>query len=193
MTGAEKAADKAGPKAAAADDEVLVARVLRGDDQAFSQLYRRYARYMAGVAYRLYGEDSELDDTVQEAFLEAVRCLDKLQDPTRLRSWLVTITVRCVRRRIGKRQKRRRLADGVGEVAPRMSNPEDRAEVDALYAALDQIPDKLRIPWVLNKVEGATLPEVARLCESSLSTVKRRIAEADKRLERRLHGTQKNA
>lgn len=178
---------QAKPRVAKEGDEVLVARVLRGDEHAFSQLYRRYARYMAGVAFRLYGEDSEIDDTVQEAFLEAVRCLGKLQDPTRLRSWLVTITVRCVRRRIGKRQKRRRLADGVSDVAPRSSDPDDRARVDALYQALDQIPEKLSTPWILHRVEGETLPEVAKLCESSLSTVKRRIADAEQRLERRLH------
>lgn len=180
-------AGQATPRVAQESDEVLVARVLRKDEQAFSQLYRRYARYVAGVAFRLYGEDSEIDDTVQEAFVEAVRCLDKLQDPSRLRSWLVTITVRCVRRRIGKRQRRRRLADGVAEVAPRASDPKDRAQVDALYQALDQIPDKLRIPWILHNVEGETLPEVAKLCDSSLSTIKRRIADADKRLTRRLH------
>jgi RNA polymerase sigma-70 factor (ECF subfamily) len=178
---------QAAPRIAKESDEVLVARVLRKDEHAFSQLYRRYARYMAGVAFRLYGEDSEIDDTVQEAFVEAVRCLDKLQDPTRLRSWLVTITVRCVRRRIGKRQRRRRLADGVSQVAPRASDPEDRADVDELYQALDQIPEKMRTPWILHKVEGETLPEVAKLCESSLSTIKRRIADADKRLQRRLH------
>ncbi len=178
---------QAAPRLAEVDDETLVARVLRRDEQAFTLLYRRHAGYLAGVAYRLFGEDSELDDTVQEAFLEAVRGLEKLQDPKRLRSWLVTITVRCVRRRIAKRQKRRRIVAGVTQVAAQSSDPSDRGPVDALYQALDQIPDKLRIPWVLHKIEGETLPEVARLCESSLSTIKRRIADADQRLSRRLH------
>jgi RNA polymerase sigma-70 factor (ECF subfamily) len=167
-------------------DDVLVARVLRGDEAAFTSLYRRHARYVAGVAYRLFGEDSELDDTVQEAFLEAVRGLAKLQDPSRFRAWLVTITVRSVHKRLGKRQRRRKLAAGVGEVMPRASDPGDRVEVDALYDALEQVPPDVRVPWILHKIEGETLPEVARLCDSSLSTVKRRIADAEKRIARRL-------
>jgi RNA polymerase sigma-70 factor (ECF subfamily) len=169
------------------DDETLVARVLDGDESAFTRLYRRHARYMAGVAYRLFGEDSELDDTVQEAFLEAVRSLPKLQDPSRLRSWLVTITVRTVHRRLAKRQRRRRLGDAIVDVAPQSSDPADQSSLDDLYEALDQIPEDLRVVWVVHKIEGATLPETAKMCAVSLSTVKRRIADAEKRLARRLH------
>jgi DNA-directed RNA polymerase specialized sigma24 family protein len=48
------------------------------------------------------------------------------------------------------------------------------------------LPGKLRVPWVLNRIADETLPEVATLCDTSLATVKRRIAEAEKRLKRRL-------
>jgi RNA polymerase sigma-70 factor (ECF subfamily) len=67
-----------------------------------------------------------------------------------------------------------------------VSDPEDRRAVDELYDALDQLPDDLRVPWVLSRVEQFSLPEVARICDSSLSTIKRRVAEAERRIDRRL-------
>src|SRR5436190_514218 len=68
----------------------------------------------------------------------------------------------------------------------RSSDPRDRLPVDELYDALDRLPPDLRVPWVLARIEQSTLPEVARICEISLATVKRRIADADARIERRL-------
>ena len=43
-----------------------------------------------------------------------------------------------------------------------------------------------RVPWVLARIEGQALTEVANACECSLATAKRRIAEAETRLTRRL-------
>ena len=45
---------------------------------------------------------------------------------------------------------------------------------------------KLRIPWTLHAIDGETLPDVARLCDISVATAKRRIADAAGRLDRRL-------
>jgi RNA polymerase sigma-70 factor (ECF subfamily) len=58
--------------------------------------------------------------------------------------------------------------------------------VDELYDALYRLPDQLRIPWVLARVEQQPLKDVADACAVSLATVKRRILEADERLERKL-------
>jgi RNA polymerase sigma-70 factor (ECF subfamily) len=169
-------------------DEDLVARVLAGDELAFSQLYRRHAAYLARIAYRLFGEDSELDDTIQDAFIEILRSLRSLEDPSRVRAWMATITVRMVHRRIRGRQRRRRLVHAVDPVLPRASNPEDQADVDLLHDALSGIDPELRIYWVLHRIERHNLEEVAAICEVSRSTAKRRIARANKYIKRRTHG-----
>ena len=43
-------------------DESLLERFVTGDERAFTQLYRRHARYLAGVARRLMGDELELDE-----------------------------------------------------------------------------------------------------------------------------------
>lgn len=166
-------------------DSALVARAVN-DDAAFSVLYERYARYVAGVVHRLLGSDADLDDVVQETFLDARADLPRLQDGGAVRSWLVTIAVRRVHRLLRKRRRRAFLFACFAEFTARASDPRDLAAVDDLYEALDSLPANLRVPWSLARIEELTLPEVAVACEVSLATVKRRIAEAEARIQRRL-------
>jgi RNA polymerase sigma-70 factor (ECF subfamily) len=152
----------------------------------FETLYAKHARYVAGVVHRILGSDGEIDDIVQETFIDALDGLARLEDPSAVRAWLVTVAVRRTRRVLGRRRRRQLWVFWAADFAPRASDPRDRAAVDELYDALGRIPEDLRIPWVLHRVESMSLPETARVCECSLATVKRRIAEAEERLERRL-------
>jgi RNA polymerase sigma-70 factor (ECF subfamily) len=169
------------------DDATLVARVKAGDERAFTVIYRRYARYVAGVVLRLLGDESELEDVVQETFVAASEGLGGLEDGASLKAWLVTIAVRRVARRIKRRQRQRWIASWLGWTQPASAAPEVEGEAYALYQALETISAERRVPWALHTIEGFTLPEVAAHCGVSLATVKRRIAEANERLARRGH------
>lgn len=174
------------PAPVAADDAALVAQARAGNDRAFEALYRRHVRYLAGVTYRLLGHDAEVDDVLQEAFLDAAGALSELRDPGELRAWLARIAVRRVYRKLARRRRWRWLQAAVEVVTPNVSDPHARQRVQDLYEALASLPAKLRVPWTLHAVDGQTLPEVARLLEISLATAKRRIADAQARLDRRL-------
>lgn len=170
-------------------EESLVERAAAGDRRAFAALYRRHARYLAGVGFRLLGDSGELDDVVQEAFLIGLRNLPKLEEPSKLRPWLVTILVRQVQRRLHARTRRRWLGQQVKWVSPVASDPQVSREVSELYLVLERMPAKLRVPWTLSRVEGGRYEEVAEWCGISLATVKRRLALADEYVTRRMnHG-----
>ena len=66
-------------------------------------LFRRYAPYVAAVAHRLLGRDDDVDDTVQEVFLAAVRGVSQVRDPAAVKGWLARVTVRSARQRLRKR------------------------------------------------------------------------------------------
>lgn len=156
------------------------------DTGDFEALYAKHARYIARVVHRLVGDDGELDDIVQDTFVDAIEGLARLHDPSAVRAWLVTVAVRRTRRVLARRRRRMMFAFWAADFAPRSSDPRDRAAVDELHDALSRVPADLRIPWVLHRVEHLSLPETAQACEVSLATVKRRIAEAEERIERRL-------
>lgn len=176
----------AAPLTAVPSDAELVARSVADDEAAFAALYERHARYVAGVVYRILGSDAEVDDVVQETFLDARAGLRALADAQALRGWLVTIAVRRVHRLLKKRRRLAMLTFGLWDTSPRCSDPRDRQAADDLYDVLGRLPPELRVPWALARVEELTLPEVARAEGVSLATVKRRIAEAEERIERRL-------
>ena len=173
--------------ASEADEATLLERVRAADDAtAFTELYLRHARYIAGVVYSLLGDDAELDDVVQETFVDAQAGLAGLEEPAAMRRWLVVIAIRRVHRLLGRRRVRRWITAKLAEIAPRASDPRDGRRAEDLYDALDRIPAKMRVVWILARAGDMPLQEVADVCEVSLATVKRRLAEAETRLERKL-------
>ena len=78
----------------------------------------------------------------------------------------------------------RRLSEGPLSVAPLWSEEQTERLPQRLLAvrrrrALDGVSAKERVAWVLRHVQGESLEDTALLCECSLATAKRRIAEAD--------------
>jgi len=153
-------------------------------------VFRRYAAYVAAIAHRLLGRDHEVDDTVQEVFVIAVRGLSQLREPAALKGWLARITVRVARRRL--RMRRLRTFLGLDEatlydsMVDEAASPEQRVLVGRVYRALDGLPADHRIAWSLRHMEGEKLEDVAVLCNCSLATAKRRIAAAARVLEEAL-------
>jgi len=155
---------------------------------SFDDVFRRYSPYVARVGLRLLGNDSEVDDLVQDVFLEAHRGLSTLREAGAVGGWLARI---CVRRATRRLRRRRLLALlSLDTVAERelpfdfSASPEQRAEVARLYRRLDRLPVPERVAWVLRHVEGESLEDMVALCGCSKSTVQRRLRSAEARLER---------
>lgn len=157
------------------------------DPRNFDEVFRRYSPYVARVALRLLGNDGEVDDLVQDVFLEAHRGLSSLREAGALGGWLARI---CVRRATRRLRRRRLLALlSLDTVAERDlpfdvgASPEQRAEAARLYRRLDQMPVVERVAWLLRHVEGESLEDMVALCGCSKSTVQRRLRSAEARLE----------
>ncbi len=172
------------PRAVSPDDITIVEQVRSGDEQAFYLFYKRHARYIAGVAYRILGNDADLDDIVQETFSSAAQNLGQLKNPEQVRLWLVTIAVRLSTRRLKARSRRTLFGLMSNADEAKCLDPGDMETRDELKEALDRLPEKLRVPWILRRVEGMTLGETAEACGISLATVKRRLSAAEAKLRR---------
>jgi RNA polymerase sigma-70 factor, ECF subfamily len=154
------------------------------------EIFRNYSGYVATIAFRILGNDGDVDDVVQDVFLDALRGLKRLREPGALKGWLATVTVRCATRRLRARRLRAFLGlddlPRYEEVASADATPEQRAMLASVYRVLDGVPLKDRVAWTLRTLEEQTLDDVARLCGCSLATVKRRVTAAQRAIERRL-------
>jgi len=153
-------------------------------------LYARYAPYVAAIATRILGRQAEVEDVVQEVFSLAVGGLRRREDHREIKSWLATVTVR---RSVHQLRLRRfwsafDLADepSYEQLADQSADPQERELISDVYRALDRLPPRQRVPWVLRYVEGQSLEQVAETCDCSLATVKRRISAAHDRIRKHL-------
>ncbi len=163
-------------------EAAVVGRAASGDEKALAWLYRRHAPHIAAIARRSLGE-GEMDDIVQETFIQGLGQLGALREPAKLRSFLVTIAVRRIYARLSLRYRLTALASQLFRISPRSSQPQATERVRALSELLGRAAPRHRIAWVLHRVEGYTLPEVAEHTDTSLTTAKRWIAGIDQQLE----------
>ncbi|AJT43211.1 RNA polymerase sigma factor [Psychromicrobium lacuslunae] len=168
-------------KLSTANDAFLVERALNGDIRAFEILARRYALLMRSYAGRLLSSHSEAEDVVQEALVVAWKTLDSLQEPAKVKSWLMRI----VSRKSIDLLRKRKDSSGIDDLeiaAPAAERPERQAlaasQLSALSAALSQLPETQRRCWTLREVGEHSYQEIADELGLSVSTVRGQLARA---------------
>jgi len=163
------------------------------DPSDLAQIFRRFAPYVARIAGRVLGQWEDVDDVVQDVFIDASRGLRSLRDPDAMRQWLATVTVRKARRRLRRRGIMRFLGfdEGREEVPDPGMSPESRAQLVAVYRILDSLGADERVAWIMHRVEGEALEKVAEVCGCSRATAHRRISRAQVALEKGLRDAQK--
>ncbi len=171
-------------------DAALVVAARAGEKWAQEALFRRHARMVNGLAYRLMGRDEDVDDLVQDSFLSALRGLDRLANPQAFASWLGSIVVRTAHKLLRRRRlmtrfglRRNTPLDVEQLLAPGIA-PGAMAELKQVYSCLDRLDPEARIALVLHRVDGLSIPDVAEQMALSVSTVKRRLAVAQTALDR---------
>lgn len=153
-------------------------------------LYRRYAAYVAGVAVRLLGRDGEVDDLVQDVFVQALRGISQLREPAAIKGWLAKVTVRLAVQRLRRRRLMTALqleaAASYELLARPDTTPEQKVLLARVYSVLDRMPARTRVIWTLRHVLGESLHSICELTSCSQSTVQRRLRDAEAQLAEEL-------
>ncbi len=169
----------------ALDDAELVEAVLASRPGAVDALLARYGRDVERVLVRVVGPGPDHADRCHDVWVRALDGLSTLRERDRLRSWLVGIAVRYGRETLRRRAWRRRFTAWVPGLDASRDDPAASAELRRTYALLDALPVDERVAFCLRQIEELTLPEIAEVTGASLATVKRRVARAAERVERR--------
>jgi RNA polymerase sigma-70 factor, ECF subfamily len=173
----------------APDDLTLAQRCARGDRAAHRQLFRDHKQRVHRTLYRILGNNRELEDLTQEAFLEIFRSLDGFRGEAKLSTWVSRITTRVALGFISKRKPAAASLDLVPQIEAEGPAVDElamaRQAAGRLYGALERVDPKQRIAFALHAIEGLPLKEVAELTESSLVAVKTRVWRCRRELEKR--------
>jgi RNA polymerase sigma-70 factor (ECF subfamily) len=176
------------------DQAALLVRLRSGELAAFDDLVKLTQDRLYAVALRMMGKPEDAMDAVQDAYLSALKALDKFEGGSSLSTWLHRITVNACLMKL--RTKRRRPEVSVDELMPtfrddghqtapsRAWKPDatgglETRELHALVRTkIDELPEPLREVVLLRDIEGMDTQTTAELLGISVSMVKTRLHRA---------------
>lgn len=176
-------------EASEASDSELAARAKGGDREAFGTLVERHYAFVHRVAYRWCGRKADAEDIAQEVCARLGRAVCGYRDGGAFTTWLYAITLNAARDHARKcaRETVRTAAFGVHVQVMGESAGEAEDPVEALWAAVRQLPDKQRDAVTLVYGEGVSHAVAAGAMGISETTVSWHIHEAKKRLKVLMH------
>jgi RNA polymerase sigma factor (sigma-70 family) len=195
--------------AALAAEEARLARAAAGGDgAAFATLYERYERRAYNLAYRLTTSEDDAADAVQDAFLNVMRRLPKLEGRDLVfGSYLFTAT-RNASYDLMQKRKRAEPSDAIPETAAPIGaaasggfgldpgDPDEdpdrklllESQQDEIRAANERLPERQREALALCELEELSYDEIAEIMDMNRNSVAQLISRARIKLRDELRG-----
>lgn len=166
---------------AASEDDLspLVQLAGRGDEPAFSELFRRYYERLRAFAWRIVFDSQAAEDIVQETFIRTARQMHTLRDGRAFEGWLFRITANLSRDHL-----RSRVSHEKKIAAAAMESPERQGEMPQVELALQSLPAAQREAVALVYYEGCNHADAARRLGCAEATVSWRIMLAKRALKK---------
>jgi RNA polymerase sigma-70 factor (ECF subfamily) len=182
------------------DEKQWLASMRRGDPRALHRLIDDYSPKLYNVALRILRHPQDAEDAVQDALLAAIRKIDQFDGRSSLPTWLYRIAVNASLMALRKRGARRRreepfevpryedlhsreLADWGADPVHKVLTAEMR---QVMEQAIDHLPEKYRVVFVLRDLEGLSTEETSRMLRLTPANVKIRLMRARLFLRERL-------
>ena len=162
----------------------MARRAAAGDRTAQREVFRRLKSPLHATLYRILGSNAQLEDLLQDAYIEIFRSLGSYKGEAQLSTWSNRIAVR-----VAFRYLRRARAAKLESVPPHLAvvgSSEDhmihREGVRRMYAVMDRMKPEQRIAFALFTLDGRSLKEIADLTGVSLIATKSRLWRARQQL-----------
>jgi RNA polymerase sigma-70 factor, ECF subfamily len=167
----------------------LTKRFQNSDLTAFEDLIRRYQDRIYNLCRYMLRDPQDAQDAAQDAFLKAYRGIKEFRPEASLYTWVYRIAVNtCLDYKRKSRRdvlKKEPIPEDLPSSAPFPAELyESRENTEAIQAALQKLPEKLRIAIVLREIDGLSYEEIAEVLHASVGTVKSRISRAREDLRR---------
>lgn len=164
------------------DDAELLTALVGGDEEAAAALYDRLRPRVAATVARLLGSsDPDIEDCVQNTFVEIVRSIDRYRGDCPLEHWASRIAAHVVYKHIRRRRIERRIFDGP-------ARPSDRPEpisttrrlvmrdlVARIRQKLSGLDEDKTYAFLLHDVLGFDLAEIAEITGVTVAAAQKRL------------------
>ncbi len=148
------------------------------DKQTYLEALESRRESLFRVAWAILGNRADVADALQDTALMAWKNRHTLRDEQYLGTWLTRICINASRAIC----RRRKAVISLEDMTQMASPPPD----PTLALALRALPEALRMPLVLQYMEGMTYEEIARVLRLPVTTVRSRIHRAKEKLRKEL-------
>jgi RNA polymerase sigma-70 factor (ECF subfamily) len=172
-------------------DGSLIDRIRAGETACFEVLMRRHNERIYRTVRAVLGDDADVEDVMQQAYVNAYQHLDAFEGRARFSTWMTRIAINEAYARLRKRHRtepapwedEHAMADEPEAAGP---SPEQIAARLEMHALLERAVDTLSMPnrmvFVLRSVEGLSTAETADCLKISEEAVKTRLHRANEAL-----------
>ncbi len=176
-------------------DAQLIHRVLNGDENAFSELVKKYQKQVHALAWRKIGDFHIAEEITQDTFLRAYQKLPTLKKPQRFASWLYVIAANRCNTWLHKQQSRAQLLKNKGGVRPEKPSYSEyvieenerisvQAQREVVKKLLAKLQESERTVMTLHYFAEMSCTEIGAFLGVSANTVKSRLRRAQQRLRK---------
>ncbi len=187
-------------------DAMLVQRTLAGEQRAFDLLVIKYQRRVERLIGRMVRDVDLVPDIAQETFVRAYRALAQFRGDAQFYTWLYRIAVNTAKKQLLELKRdplvfQSQLQSGDDDETS-SSERELNAQVadeetpdavlaskeiaQAVNAALEALPEELRMAITLREMEGMSYEEIAQALDCPIGTVRSRIFRAREAISSRI-------
>jgi RNA polymerase sigma-70 factor, ECF subfamily len=178
-------------------DEQVVSRILSGQTALFEMLMRRHNERIYRAARAILRDESEAEDVMQQAYVNAYSHLHQFDGRSKFSTWLTRIAIHEALARVRRRGRYTSMDPDTPFTAqltaPMTSTPDPERQAFArelgvlIESAIDRLPDGAREVFVLRQVEGMSTEEVATALDVSETVIRARLSRARATLRRDLY------
>ena len=174
----------------ATDEAKLLAMAVAGDVLAFDKLVVTHQQRIAGLVHRLLGWPSDVDDVVQDVFVDALRNLRRFDGRSSVLTWLTRIAINRCRSHQRKQWLRIGFLRKLHGHPPASTSPSEAdplatdETIKQVQAAIHQLNQRDREIIVLRYLEELPVEEIAKMLNLTRGAVDVRLTRARQRLEK---------
>lgn len=176
-------------------EQELIQQIIEGDENAFRDLYKIYSDRVFNTAFSIIQHQEEAEEITQDVFIEIYKSIAQFRNESSLYTWIYKITVSKCSDRLKKQKAKKRFVfltslfaddQSIQHDKPHFNHPgivlENKEHAKVLFYALSKIPEKQRMAFTLQKVEGLSNAEVAESMSLSVSAVESLLFRANENL-----------
>ena len=190
------------PKEAKAEEEQLVKDLQAGKTESFERLATLFQKKIYALSFNLTRNAMDSEDVTQEVLLTLFKKIHTFQGKSAFSSWVYRITLNATYMKLRSRKKDQSISieellpsfNGSGFQQEKIQDWSENTESllfdnetrETIQKAVDLLPDKEKVVFLLRDVEGLSTEKVSEILELSIPAVKSRLHRARLFLRKKL-------